>query len=150
MNFYSYEYLMSNQDNSRLIKIIVFGFLVAVIGALFFMYLRNRFEIKYKDLGIIFVTALLLLLAMQYNDYSNLLTTRKQTGQMTGTIKETANRLGVKPNQVSVNSTTQTDGLLVDTPKGFFRIDFNSDGSSFVLEKVQLQNPKIKIVRRQS
>jgi len=141
---------MSNQDNSRLIKIIVFGFLVIVIGALFFMYLRNRFEIKYKDLGIIFVTALLLLLAMQYNDYSNLLTTRKQTGQITGTIKETANRLGVKPNQVSVNSTTQTDGLLVDTPKGFFRIDFNSDGSSFVLEKVQLQNPKIKIVRRQS
>ncbi|GAY72381.1 DUF3290 domain-containing protein [Lentilactobacillus kosonis] len=148
MDFYSYEYLISNQDNSRLIKLIVVGLLVVIIGVFFFLYMRNRFEIKYKDLGIIFATTLLLVIAIQYNDYSNLLTTQKQTGQITGTIKETAKQLGVKPKQVSVNSTTQTDGLLVNTPKGFFRIDFNTDGSSFLLEKIELHNPKINVVRR--
>lgn len=147
MNFYSYEYLVSNQDTRQLIKIIVIVVLVIAVSAFFFMYLKNRFEIKYKDLGIIFATALLLVLAMQYNDYSNLLNSQKQTGQITQTVKQTAKELKIKPSQVAVNSTNQTDGLIVDTPKGFFRIDFSSDGTSFVLEKIELHNPKIKIIR---
>ncbi|MFT8847985.1 DUF3290 family protein, partial [Lentilactobacillus hilgardii] len=94
----------------------------------------------HKDLSIIFGTLLLLILGMQYNDFSNIQNSIKQSGQMTTVVKAVARQLKVSKQDISVNSTTPNDNVLVKTPKGFFRVDYNTDGSQFVLEQVILHD----------
>lgn len=97
-------------------------------------------DIKYKDLSIIVATLLLLVLAMQYNDFSAIQSSSKQTGQITSTVKQVAERLHVRPKTISVNSTNVNANLMVKTPDGFYRVDYNPAGTGFVLERVELDS----------
>ncbi|TLQ21253.1 DUF3290 domain-containing protein [Lentilactobacillus parafarraginis] len=108
--------------------------------------MRNRFDIKYKDLTIIVGTLLLLILGMQYNDFNTIQSSIKQSGQITTLLDKIAAELDVSKTTVSVNSTTPNDNVLVKTPKGYFRVNYNTDGSQFVLETVQLRDTnRVKI-----
>lgn len=95
---------------------------------------------KYKDLTIIVGTLLLLILAIQYDDFSAIQSASAQTGQITQTVKQIAKRLHVGTKSVSINSTTQNANLMAKTPSGYYRVDYNADGSQFVLEKVELDS----------
>lgn len=95
-------------------------------------------DMKYKDLTIIVGTLLLLILAVQYDDFSAIQSASQQTGQITQTVKQVAKRLDLRPGVVSINSTTQNANLMVKTPDGYYRVDYNADGTQFVLEKVEL------------
>lgn len=146
MTFYTYDYLKNSQSNWQYGRIIILS-LLAVIFILFLIhYLRNRMDIKYKDLSIIVATLLLLVLAMQYNDFSAIQSSSKQTGLITSTVKQVAKRLHVRPKTVSVNSTNVNANLMVKTPDGFYRVDYNPTGTEFVLERVELDSQsKIKV-----
>lgn len=138
MTFYTYNYLHATQHTWQYARVIVISILVVVFILFMLHYLRNKMDIKYKDLSVIIATLLLLILGMQYDDYSNIKSSSQQTGQMTTLVKEVAKRLEVQTDEVSVNATSQNQNLLVKTPKGYYRVDFNTDGSQFVLEKVDL------------
>lgn len=146
MTFFTYDYLHQSQSNWQYGRIAVISVLAVIFILFLIHYLRNRMDIKYKDLSIIVATLLLLVLALQYNDFSSIQSSSKQTGQITQTVKQVANRLHVRPKTVSVNSTNVNANLMVKTPRGYFRVDYNSDGSAFVLEKVELDSAsKIKV-----
>jgi hypothetical protein len=150
MTFYTYDYLHQSQSNWQYGRIAVLSVLAVIFILFLIHYLRNRMDIKYKDLSIIVATLLLLVLALQYNDFSSIQSSSKQTGQITQTVKQVANRLHVQPKTVSVNSTNVNANLMVKTPRGYFRVDYNSDGSAFVLEKVELDGAsKIKVEEAQ-
>ncbi|MCT4491611.1 DUF3290 family protein [Levilactobacillus parabrevis] len=120
--------------------------LIVFIG-LFVHYLRNQWNVKYKDLSIITATLLLLVLGLQINSLVSLQSATKQTGQITATVQQVAKQLKVKPGKLSINATTTGSDLLVKSPKGYYRLDYNSDGSAFVLEKITLENPEITLVK---
>lgn len=150
MTFYTYDYLKNSQSNWQYGRIIIISLLAVVFILFLIHYLRNRMDIKYKDLSIIVATLLLLVLALQYNDFNSIQSSSKQTGQITQTVKQVANRLHVQPKTISVNSTNVNANLMVKTPRGYFRVDYNSDGSAFVLEKVELDGAsKIKVEEAQ-
>ncbi len=138
MTFYTYNYLHASQNTWQYARIIIIC--VVVLGFILFSihYLRHRFDMKYKDLSIIFGTLLLLILGMQYNDFSNIQNSIKQSGQMTTVVREAAKQLNVSKESISVNATTPNDNVLIKSSKGFFRVDYNTDGSQFVLERVDL------------
>ncbi|WP_283679544.1 DUF3290 domain-containing protein [Lentilactobacillus sp. Marseille-Q4993] len=145
MTFYTYDYLSNSQDMWQYVRLIVISGLILATIIFFGLYFRNRFEIKYKDLGVIFVTLLLLVLAIQYNDYLNIKSSEQQTGQITQTIKQVARKLETTPKEISVNSTTTGNNLIAKTPSGYYRIDYNNDGTEFVLEKLKLYKVNVKI-----
>lgn len=140
MTFYTYNYLDSSQNIWQYARIVIICVLVLAFILFLVRYLRHRFDIKYKDLSIIFGTLLLLILGMQYNDFSNIQNSIKQSGQITTVMEKIAKQLKVSKYSISVNSTTPDDNVLVKTPKGFFRVDYNADGSQFVLEQVALHD----------
>lgn len=140
MTFYTYNYLHQSQGNWQYARMIILSVLALIFIVFLIHYLRNRLDVKYKDLSIIVGTLLLLILAMQYDDFSAVQSASKQTGQITTVVKESAKRLGAAPQKVSINSTSQNANLMIKTPKGIFRIDYNSDGTQFVLEKVELHD----------
>ncbi|KRM39466.1 DUF3290 domain-containing protein [Lentilactobacillus parafarraginis] len=146
MTFYTYNYLHASQSTWQYWRIALTSVLVIVFILFLLHYLRNRFDIKYKDLTIIVGTLLLLILGMQYNDFNTIQSSIKQSGQITTLLDKIAAELDVSKTTVSVNSTTPNDNVLVKTPKGYFRVNYNTDGSQFVLETVQLRDTnRVKI-----
>ncbi|KRM94240.1 hypothetical protein FC56_GL001192 [Lentilactobacillus senioris DSM 24302 = JCM 17472] len=147
MDFYTYQYLQNNQNNWQYVHIGVIIILVILFIAFGIRYLKNRWDVKYKDLTIIVGVLCLLIVGIQANDYTNLRNSIKQTGQVTQIVQQVATKLKVKPQRVLINATqlNNTTNLLVKTPKGYFRLLFSEDGTQFVLEKIQLSHPEIKI-----
>ncbi|HIW71470.1 MAG TPA: DUF3290 domain-containing protein [Candidatus Levilactobacillus faecigallinarum] len=145
MTFYTYSYLTTQHVTWQYARLVLIIALIAVFIWLFIYYLRHRWNVKYKDLSIITGTIILLVLGFQINGLVNLHTSSETTGAITATVKTVAKRLNVKPATVAVNATATTDGLLFKTPRGYYRADYNSDGSAFVLEKLNLHHPEITL-----
>lgn len=145
MTFYTYNYLTTKHQTWQYLRLVVIIILLAIFMGLFIYYLRHRWNVKYKDLTIITGTVILLVLGFQINGLVNLHTSSEQTGAITATIKTVAKQLKVKPQHICVNATSTTDGLLFKTPRGYYRADYNADGSAYVLERVTLHHPQITI-----
>lgn len=122
MTFYTYQYLQGSQSKWQYGRIIVLSVLAIIFIGFLIHYLRNRMDMKYKDLTIIVGTLLLLILAVQYDDFSAIQSASQQTGQITQTVKQVAKRLNLRPGVVSINSTTQNANLMVKTPDGYYRV----------------------------
>lgn len=149
MTFYTYNYLTNRNETWQYARLIIILILLAIFAGLFVHYLRHRWNVKYKDLSVITGVVILLFLGFQINGIMSLKASNVQANAITTTIKEVGKRLDVKPTTISVNGTTTSNNLLFKTSKGYYRTTYNSDGSAFVLEKVTLTNPKIKIVKGQ-
>lgn len=145
MTFYTYGYLTTKHATWQYARLVLIIALLAVFIGLFIYYLKHRWNIKYKDLSIITGTLILLVLGFQVNGLVTLHINSVQTGTITATVKTVAKQLNVAPAKVAVNATTTTNGLLFKTPKGYYRADYNSDGSAYVLEKVTLHHPKVTL-----
>ncbi|MCF7523148.1 DUF3290 domain-containing protein [Levilactobacillus brevis] len=147
MTFYTYHYLTTQHSTWQYLRIApLIALLVAFMG-LFFYYLRHRWNVKYKDLSIITGTLLLLVLGLQINSLVSLRSASEQTGEITGIVTNVAQQLHVSSKKLAVNATTSNTNLLIKAPDGYYRLDYNSDNSAYLIEKVTLHQPKIKLVK---
>jgi hypothetical protein len=147
MTFYTYGYLTNHHNTWQYARIgLLIALLIVFIG-LFVYYLRHRWNVKYKDMSIITGTLLLLVLGFQINSLVSLRSATEQTGAITSTITTVAKQLHVAPTNLAVNATNTNTNLLIKAPQGYYRLDYNADGSAYVLEKVQLHRPKITLVK---
>lgn len=147
MTFYTYDYLKDQNQGWQYLRFILIAVLIVVFIGFLAYYLQHRWNVKYKDLTVITGAIILLFIGFQINDLANMHSGSEQTSAITSTVKEVAKRLDVKPQKIYVNETSSTDNLLFKTPKGYYRTDYNSDGSEFVLEKLTLHDPKITITK---
>ncbi|AKV54943.1 hypothetical protein BACT_0309 [Bifidobacterium actinocoloniiforme DSM 22766] len=145
MTFYTYDYLKGGQTNWAIAKIVVIALLALAFLVFMVKYTRNKWDMKYKDLSIILGTLLLLAVAIQYSDFTNLRTASVQSGQLTVVIEKSAKKLGVDPHSVAINDTSRNNNMLVKTPKGYYSLVFNGSGSEFLLVKANLYEPDITV-----
>ncbi|AYM03965.1 DUF3290 domain-containing protein [Levilactobacillus yiduensis] len=147
MTFYTYGYLTTHHNSWQYLRIGLIIALLAVFIGLFVYYLRHRWNVKYKDMSIITGTLVLLVLGFQINGLVSLRSATEQTGEITATVQNVAKQLDVHPSKLAVNATTTNTNLLIKAPSGYYRLDYNADGSAYVLERVQLHRPKVTIVK---
>src|SRR5699024_6293977 len=95
MQFYTYQYLVENQAKFPYLRVVIITVLALSVLGLSVRYLRNKGEIKYKDLAVIAGTMLILFLALQFNDYTNFKTSVQQSGQQGELVKKIAHSLKV-------------------------------------------------------
>lgn len=146
MTFYSYQFIVSNQNQGQYLRIAIICALVVVTLLLMLQYLRHRWDVKFKDLAVIAGTFLMLTLAYQYNDFTNLQASSKQNGQIIATVKQVAHQLNVKPQTLAVNNPSQANtGLLVKSANHYYNVVYNADGSEFVLQRVSLVKTRITV-----
>ncbi|RBP98847.1 DUF3290 domain-containing protein [Bifidobacterium xylocopae] len=145
MTFYSYDYLKGGQTNWGIAKIAVISLLALAFLVFLVKYSRNKWDIKYKDLSIILGTLLLLAVAIQYSDFTNLRTASVQSGQLTVVIEKSAKKLGVKPETIAINDTSRNNDMLIKTPKGYYSLVFNGSGSEFLLVRANVYQPDITV-----
>lgn len=147
MTFYTLQYIENNQSTDKAILYILM--LLAALAMVVFavLYLRDRFNTRYRDLGIIALLFLLLFAGTQYEKYVETNAQKSQASQIIPFIKSVAADKGVKENDVMVSATSLEDGLIVriDSKNQDYQLHLNPDNNSYTLSRAHVIDHHVDI-----
>ncbi|WP_297820117.1 DUF3290 domain-containing protein [uncultured Lactobacillus sp.] len=147
MTFYTIDYIQNNQNSDKTTLYVLM--LVAAVAMIIFvfLYLRNRFATRYRDLGIIALLFLLLFAGTQYERYQKLSAQKSQTTQIVPFLKSIARDENVKQSDVMANSTTLVDGMIVriDSKNIDYQLNLNDDNNSYTLTRAHVIDHKVEV-----
>ena len=103
MDFYTINYIQNHQNTDRTALYILM--IVAASAMIIFaiLYLRDRFNTRYRDLGIIALLFLLLFTGTQYEKYMQNNEQKSKAAQIVPFIKSVADDENVKESDVMVS-----------------------------------------------
>ena len=150
MSFFTYFYLenrMYFQDYFKYIAIF------ASLGALFVvttLYLRHRLESKYRDLSIIFMLLIILLVGVQYNQYEQNQVYANDTSRIVTFLNSVKDSQHLEKDDIRVNSSKLTNGMILNIQDKYYEVHFNNDFTAYTLSEINLVNPNINIIDKDS
>lgn len=146
MSFYTLSYLENQSTINVYVKYVFIFVALILLLILFSLYMRQRIQTKYRDLSIILLLIIVFLIGVQYSDYTQDQSTYSKYSQMVQFVHQLAKDQQLDETQISVNSTTLIDEVIIKTPTEYYTAHFNTDMSAYSLEKVNLVNPDIKLI----
>lgn len=147
MNFYSYRYLIQQNNQQNLFYIVSAGVVALIVIVMGWLWWRHRTEMKYRDLFVIMMLLLLLIIGSQVNEWQSVKNDFNQKSQIIQIMQRIAKVKHVKKNQVWSNMTDLTDGMLVMINHQIYRVTINDSGSNFSLMQVTLTSNSIKYIK---
>ena len=122
MNFYTINYIQSHQNTDRTALYILM--IVAASAMIIFtmLYLRDRFNTRYRDLGIIALLFLILFAGTQYEKYIQNNVQKSKAAQIVPFIKSVADDANVKESDVMIDSKNED-----------YQLNLNEDNNSYTL-----------------
>ena len=147
MTFYTLKYIEQNQNTNKTILYILIAIAAVAMIAFTVLYLRHRFNTRYRDLGIIALLFLLLFGGTQYEKYVQTNLVKSQSEQITPFIKSVAKDFGVPNSDVLVSSTTLQDGLIVriNSKDIDYQLELNDDNNTYSLKQAHVINHQVDI-----
>ncbi|MBA1393055.1 DUF3290 domain-containing protein [Lactobacillus sp. XV13L] len=147
MTFYTLKYIEQNQNTGKTILYALIAIAALTMIAFTVLYLRHRFDTRYRDLGIIALLFLLLFVGTQYEKYVQTNVNKSQSEQIAPFIKAIAKDHGVAENDVLVNSTTLQDGIIVrlNVQDIDYQLNLNDDNNSYSLTKAHVINHEVNV-----
>lgn len=140
MNFYTINYIRNHQNTDRTALYVLM--IVAASAMIIFaiLYLRDRFNTRYRDLGIIALLFLLLFAGTQYEKYVQNNEQKSKAAQIIPFIKSVADDENVKENDVMVSSMSLQDGMIVriDSKNEDYQLNLNEDNNSYTLNRAHV------------
>lgn len=150
MSFFTYFYLENRMSFQGYLKYII---IFAALGALLLvttLYLRHRLETKYRDLSIIFLLLIILLLGIQYNQYEQNQVYADNTSRMVTFLNAVRDNQHLSNEDLRVNSQTLTNGMILNIKEKYYEVHFNTDFTAYSLSEINLVNPNINIIDKDS
>lgn len=147
MTFYTLKYIEQNQNTSKTILYVLIAIAALTMIAFTVLYLRHRFDTRYRDLGIIALLFLLLFVGTQYEKYVQTNLVKSQSEQIIPFIKSVAKDHGVSNSDVMVSSTSLQNGLIVrlHSEDIDYQLELNDDNNSYTLKKAHVINHEVNI-----
>lgn len=140
MNFYTINYIQKHQNTDRtaLYILIIIAASAMIIFAI--LYLRDRFNTRYRDLGIIALLFLLLFTGTQYEKYVQNNEQKSKAAQIVPFIKSVADDENVKESDVMVSSLSLQDGMIVriDSKNEDYQLNLNENNNSYTLNRAHV------------
>ena len=140
MNFYTINYIQSHQNTDRTALYILM--IVAASAMIIFaiLYLRNRFNTRYRDLGIIALLFLLLFTGTQYEKYLQNNEQKSKAAQIVPFIKSVADDANVKESDGMATSTTLQTPMIVriESKNEDYQLNLNEDNNSYTLNRAHV------------
>ena len=140
MNFYTINYIQNHQktDQTALYILMIVAASAMIIFAI--LYLRDRFNTRYRDLGIIALLFLLLFTGTQYEKYVQNNEQKSKAAQIIPFIKSVADDENVKENDVMVSSMSLQNGMIVriDSKNEDYQLNLNEDNNSYTLNRAHV------------
>lgn len=145
MDFYTLTYLQEQNNVAQFVQygIVVIIFLVLIVATI--LYIKDKFQTKYRDLSIIMALILLFMAGINFTEYQNGRDTRVQAAEATTFLKSISEEYHVKKDQVAINARGLSDGIIVKINKKFYKVNLSSDQTNYVLVRTHLINQKVKI-----
>ena len=145
MTFYTLEYLQNQREVNQLViySLSALGLLILLFAV--FMYSRNRFDTKYRDISIIMLLVMFFLFGLSYSNYEQHRTQTLSTSQVQPFLRSVARDEGVSTKDVAVNSRSLVEGIIVKVKDKYYRVELSVDRNSYELARTHLINKDITI-----
>ena len=146
MKFYSYDYVTGQISTVNWLFIGSFVVFLGLVLFFSFKYAHEKRDTKFRELVIIFALAAIAVALMGLGQYQTNQNTDNQYRTSLHFIEVISQQLNVKKSEVYVNTSAATDGAIVKVKDHFYRVLAGGEPDSYLLEKLELENPKIEIV----
>ncbi len=145
MTFYTLQYLQNQREVNQLViySLSALGLLILLFAV--FMYSRNRFDTKYRDISIIMLLVMFFLFGLSYSNYEQHRTQTLSTSQVQPFLRSVARDEGVSTKDVAVNSRSLVEGIIVKVQDKYYRVELSVDRNSYELARTHLINKDITI-----
>ena len=138
MDFYTIDYIISQQSTDWTMRVISILALLLVCLVFSVLYMRDRMRTRWRDLGVGTLILSLVLVGIQTEQYLDLSDQAAQSKQLVLFVKGVAQDQKISTDEVLVNSTSLKDGIIVRFKDENYRVHLNEDNNSYTLERTHI------------
>lgn len=138
MDFYTLDYIISQQSTDSTMRVISILALLLVCLVLSVLYMRDRMRTRWRDLGVGALILSLVLVGIQTEQYFDLSDQAAQSKQLVLFVKAVAQDQKISTDEVLVNSTSLKDGIIVRFKDEDYRVHLDEDNNSYTLERTHI------------
>lgn len=138
MDFYTLDYIISQQSTDWTMRVILILALLLVCLVFSVLYMRDRMRTRWRDLGVGTLILSLVLVGIQTEQYLDLSDQAAQSKQLVLFVKGVAQDQKISTDEVLVNSTSLKDGIIVRFKDENYRVHLNEDNNSYTLERTHI------------
>ncbi len=146
MEFYTYAYVVQRGEFTSLLQYIMTSILLVALLVVGVKVMYNRFDTKFRDLGIIIVLGLVFLLGLQVNDYTRDINSAEESSYMVQFLNNLSERADVSKDKIRVNTLRVQDRMIVNIEEAYFEVTFTMNKDGYSLRPVEMINSNPKVV----
>lgn len=146
MNFYSYEYVLSQISQQDWVMLILSALLILVTAFFAFKAYQDKRGSKFRELSIISILALVAVVLISISNFQSNQSTNNQFRNSINFIEIVSKELGVDKEKIYVNTSSTTDGVIIKVGDQFYRALNGSNKDSYLLEKMELYKSDVELV----
>ena len=147
MQFYDISYITQHQSMAAVVRSVIIIILLVVLTASSAYYLRNRLRTRWRDISIGVVLLTFVLLGIQMQDYLQSRQTFSQSQTLVRLIESIATDNDVSKDEVYVNATSLSTGIIVRFNEKNYRVNLNADNNSYSLERTHVIDHTVTIMK---
>ena len=146
MRFYSYNYLLEQIAKFDWWGAVLTIFLIICLIITMYKYHQRQKETKFRELAIILGLGIVIVICIKISQYRVTQVNDNQYRRAIRFIEEVAEDLNTDKENVYINTSASIDGALVRVGTLYYRVISGDNGENYLLEKIDLYNPKIEII----
>ena len=146
MEFYTYAYVVQRGEFTSLLQYIMTSILLVALLIVGVKVMYNRFDTKFRDLGIIIVLGLVFLLGLQVNDYTRDINSAEESNYMVQFLNNLSERADVPKDKIRVNTLRVQDRMIVNIEEAYVEVTFTMNKDGYSLRPVEMINSHPKVV----
>lgn len=146
MKFYSYDFVLSQISQQNWVMLITLAVLFVIMGFFAIKSYREQRDSKYRELVIILGLGIVTLVLISIGDYQTNQASDNQFRTSLHFIEAVSKELGVKREEVYVNTSAATDGAIVKVKDKYYRAISGSEPDSYLFEKIELYRAEVELV----
>ena len=146
MRFYSYNYLLEQIAKFDWWGAALTIFLIICLIITMYKYHQRQKETKFRELAIILGLGIIVVISIKISQYRVTQVNDNQYRRAIRFIEEVAKDLNTDKENIYINTSASIDGALVKIGNLYYRVISGDNGENYLLEKIELNNPKIEIV----
>lgn len=146
MEFYTYAYVVQRGEFTSLLQYSMTSILLVALLIVGVKVMYNRFDTKFRDLGIILVLGLVFLLGLQVNDYTHDVNSAEESNYIVQFLNNLSERANVPKDKIRVNTLRVQDRMIVNIEEAYFEVTFTMNKDGYSLRPVEMINNNLKIV----
>ncbi|KUL97648.1 hypothetical protein RO03_11690 [Fusobacterium nucleatum subsp. nucleatum] len=146
MRFYSYNYLLEQIAKFDWWGTTLTIFLIICLIFTMYKYHQRQKETKFRELAIILGLGIVVMISIKISQYRVTQVNGNKYRQAIHFIEVVAEDLKTDKENIYINTSASIDGTLVRIGSLYYRVISGDNGKNYLLEKIDLNNPKIEII----